>query len=212
MEAIYAELCARHKGGIAELSNISSFNLDEYVGLSEEDPRSYHYYMRENLFSTIGIEANKGRLPKGAAHDPEQAAAEYDVALAASGGVDMQLLGIGENGHIGFNEPLSGLSTRTRVVALAKATLEQNAKMFGGDYNNVPKQAITMGIGTILEARSILLVATGSAKARAVAQSVEGALSASMPGSALQLHAKCIVVLDQGAASELGQREASERP
>lgn len=210
MEAIYAGLCERHHAGQLDVSKITSFNLDEYVGLPGSHAQSYQYYMRQKLFDSVGISQEYGHVPQGDAQDPHQEAAAYDHAIMESGGIDVQLLGLGENGHIGFNEPLSGLKTRTRVVALAEATLAQNSGMFGDDPQQVPKQAITMGIGTILEAKSTLLVATGDAKAAAVSGSVEGPLSSAVPGSALQMHGQCLVLLDEKAASGLRRRSAIE--
>ncbi|MBR0560704.1 glucosamine-6-phosphate deaminase [Neokomagataea anthophila] len=210
MEAIYAGVSERHRRGDVDFSKITSFNLDEYVGLSKTHPQSYSYYMREKLFDHVGVSDGRGRIPAGDAADPDQEAAAYDRAIVEKGGIDLQLLGLGENGHIGFNEPLSGLTTRTRVVALDEATLTQNAEMFSGDPEGVPKRAITMGIGTILEAKSTVLVATGDAKATAVAASLEGALSSAVPGSALQMHRECLVLLDDKAASGLKCRSSIE--
>nr|WP_294917091.1 glucosamine-6-phosphate deaminase [uncultured Neokomagataea sp.] len=210
MEAVYDILCAHHGAGSIDLSNVTSFNLDEYVGLSKEHPQSYRYYMRKKFFDRVGITEARGHLPAGDALDPGKEAEAYDHAIAEKGGIDLQLLGLGENGHIGFNEPLSGLTTRTRVVALAEATRTQNAEMFSGDPSQVPKQAITMGIGTILEAKSTLLVATGATKSLAVAGSIEGPLSSVVPGSALQMHKDCLVLLDAQAASRLTCRSSIE--
>ena len=137
-------------------------------------------------------------------------AVAYEARIVQAGGIDLQLLGLGDNGHIGFNEPLSSLAGRTRVVTLARATLEQNAGMFDGDLARVPMRAITMGTGTILEARKLLMVVTGARKAAIVARAIEGPLSAAVPGSAVQCHADCLVLLDRAAASSLAQRDAIE--
>ena len=149
-----------------------------------------------------------GAAPDGAAVDAEAEADRYEAAIDAAGGIDLQLLGLGENGHIGFNEPFSGLSSRTRVVTLDRATLVQNAAMFGGDPACVPGRAITMGVGTILAARRIVLAVTGAAKAAALAEVVEGPLCARVPGSALQMHADCWVVADEAAAAQAALRAA----
>ncbi|GBR43955.1 glucosamine-6-phosphate deaminase [Neokomagataea thailandica] len=210
MEAIYAGLCERHRTGQVDVASITSFNLDEYVGLPKNHPQSYRHYMREKLFDSVGVPEIRGHVPCGDALNPDQEAASYDQAIAEAGGIDLQLLGLGGNGHIGFNEPLSGFRTRTRVVALAEATLAQNSGMFEGDPDQVPKCAITMGVGTILEAKSILLVATGAAKAEAVAGSIEGPLSSVVPGSAVQMHQECLVLLDEQAASGLKRRASIE--
>jgi len=206
MEAVYAELSALHRTNRIDFSRITTFNLDEYVGLSGEDVRSYQSYMRTKLFDPLGLAMQQTHIPKGDAQDPSFEAEAYEQSIASVDGIDLQLLGIGENGHIGFNEPLSGFNTRSRVVTLAEATLEQNAPMFDSDIDRVPKRAITMGIATILAARSLLLVATGEAKADAVARAIEGPLSAAVPGSAIQLHAHCLVILDEAAAQNLTLR------
>lgn len=208
MEAIYALLAetARREG--LDFSGVTTFNLDEYAGLSGEDEQSYRFYMQQHLFSHVNVVAERTHVPDGAPADPDAEAADYEARIAAAGGIDLQLLGLGENGHIGFNEPLSSLYGRTHVVTLAQATLEQNAGMFGGDSGKVPARALTMGTGTILDSRGALLVVTGEKKAAIVARAVEGPVSALVPGSALQLHPRCLVVLDEAAASCLTQREA----
>lgn len=207
MEAIYARLVDAHREDGLDFSRVRTFNLDEYIGLTPSDPRSYAHYMRRHLFDAARIAPERTRLPDGAAADPCAESAAYEAAIRAAGGLDVQLLGLGENGHIGFNEPLSSLASRSRPVVLDPATRAQNAAMFGGDPANVPLRAITMGIGTILDAQSLLTVATGAAKAEALAASVEGPVSASMPGSALQLHADCLVIADEDAASRLARRD-----
>ncbi|NHO33173.1 glucosamine-6-phosphate deaminase [Acetobacter fallax] len=206
MEAIYRLLAREHTEHGLDFSAVTTFNLDEYVGLPGTHDQSYRYYMQTHLFDHVNVTTAQTHVPDGAASDPDAEAEAYDTSIAASGGIDLQLLGLGENGHIGFNEPLSALSSRTRVVTLDCATLEQNAGMFGGDATKVPTRALTMGTGTILDSRETLLVVTGAAKADILARVVEGPVSALVPGSALQLHQHCLVILDEAAASGLTQR------
>lgn len=203
MEAVYDELVAGHAAGLADLGRMRTFNLDEYVGLAPDDPRSYHHYMRERLFDRIGLPRSRSRLPNGVAPDLPAEARAYEAAIAAAGGIDLQLLGMGETGHIGFNEPLSALMSRTREKALTPTTRAQNAAMFGGDPDAVPPRALTMGVGTILEAREVLLVVTGSAKAEMLARATEGPITARISATALQLHPNCKVVVDEAAAGGL---------
>jgi glucosamine-6-phosphate deaminase len=204
MLPLYAELVARHRQGLS-FAGVSSFNLDEYIGLAPDHPCSYHRYMREALFDQIDIDPARTCLPRGDAADPAAEAALYEQRIAAAGGIDLQLLGIGQNGHIGFNEPTSSLGSRTRIKTLTASTRRANRQYFDSD-DAVPRFALTMGIATILAARTCLLLATGAAKAEAVARMIEGSVSASCPASALQMHAKAIIVLDAGAASALALR------
>jgi glucosamine-6-phosphate deaminase len=203
MEAIYDELVAGHRAGLADLARMRTFNLDEYVGLAPDDPRSYHHYMRERLFDRVGLPPERSRLPNGVARDLRAEAEAYEVAIAAAGGIDLQLLGMGATGHIGFNEPLSALMSRTREKALTPTTRAQNAEMFGGDPGAVPPRALTMGVGTILEAREVLLVVTGATKAAMLARATEGPITARISATALQLHPNCKVIIDEAAAGEL---------
>jgi glucosamine-6-phosphate deaminase len=203
MERVYDRLAAMN----LDFSGCRSFNLDEYIGLPAEDPRSYRSYMDERLFRRVNIVRANTHVPDGMAADLGAEAARYERLIAEAGGIDLQLLGIGEAGHIGFNEPLSALMSRTREKALTPVTRRQNAAMFGGDPDRVPARALTMGVGTILEARELLLLATGSLKSAIVAQAVEGSITAMISASALQLHPRCKVVLDEAAAGALTQRE-----
>lgn len=203
MEAVYQELVAGQARGDADLRGIRTFNLDEYVGLAADDPRSYHAFMRERFFGPIGLPEERTRLPDGMADDLETEALAYEAAIATAGGIDLQLLGLGETGHIGFNEPLSALMSRTRDKALTPLTRQQNAEMFGGDPEAVPTQALTMGVGTILEAREVLLVVTGAKKAKMLALATEGPITARISATALQLHPRCKVIVDEAAAAEL---------
>jgi glucosamine-6-phosphate deaminase len=202
MEAVYHVLAqmGRHEG--LDFSLCRSFNLDEYVGLAPTDPRSYRYYMNRCLFSHVNIDLRNTHLPDGLAEDLDAECRQYEKKIERFGGIDLQLLGIGAAGHIGFNEPLSALRSRTRVKALSPATVEQNAEFFGGAAN-VPRRAITMGVGTILEGRRCLLLATGEEKAGVIAKAVEGPITAMISATALQLHPRCTVVVDEPAASQL---------
>ncbi|MCT4371317.1 glucosamine-6-phosphate deaminase [Yangia mangrovi] len=202
MEAVYEQLIALHRAGSASFAGAQSFNLDEYVGLSGDHPCSYRRYMAEKLFDQIDIAPGSAHLPMGEVADPEAEAARYEAAIAAAGDIDLQLLGLGLNGHIGFNEPTSSLSSITRLKTLERSTREANSRYFP-EGEEPPRLAITMGIGTIMRAREVLLVATGTAKARAVAQVIEGPVSARWPGSVLQMHRHATLVLDRAAASEL---------
>lgn len=202
MEAVYERLIALHREGGASFARAQSFNLDEYVGLAGDHPCSYRHYMAEKLFDHIDIPADAAHLPVGEAADPEAEAARYEAEIVAAGDIDLQLLGLGLNGHIGFNEPTSSLTSITRLKTLERSTREANSRYFP-DGEAPPRLAITMGIGTIMRAREVLLVATGAAKAPAVAQVIEGPVSARWPGSILQMHRHATLILDRAAASEL---------
>ncbi len=206
MLPVYDKLRQIHSAENLSFSGITTFNLDEYVGLAPSHPASYHSYMRNCLFDHIDIDPARTFLPRGDAADPNQEAEKYEAQIAAAGGIDLQLLGIGRNGHIGFNEPTSSLNSKTRIKTLTASTREANRPYFAVD-EETPKYALTMGIGTILAARNCLLLATGASKAEAVARCVEGPISAACPASALQLHPKATLVLDQQAASALELRE-----
>jgi glucosamine-6-phosphate deaminase len=203
MERVYDRLAAMH----LDFSGCRTFNLDEYIGVPADDEHSYRRYMDEHLFSRVNIARANTHVPDGMAADLGAEAVRYERLIAAAGGIDLQLLGIGEAGHIGFNEPLSALMSRTREKALTPVTRRQNAAMFGGDPNRVPARALTMGVGTILEARELLLLATGPAKAEILASAVEGPITAMISASALQLHPRCKIVLDEAAGARLSQRE-----
>jgi glucosamine-6-phosphate deaminase len=196
------DLC--RKAGTS-LSDITTFNLDEYIGLAPEHPASYHSYMQENLFSKLDFDPRNTHLPRGDAADPDAEAQRYEALIAQAGGIDLQLLGIGRNGHIGFNEPSSSLASRTRVKTLTAATHDANRQYFDTP-DQLPKCALTMGVGTILDSHECLLIATGDDKADAVAKMVEGPITASCPASALQFHRHVTVVLDEQAASQLQLR------
>jgi len=209
MEEVYRRLILRHRAGRFSLAKAQSFNLDEYVGLAPDHPCSYWHYMRTHLFDHVDLPSAHARLPHGDAPDAGEEAERYEAAITAAGDIGLQLLGLGANGHIGFNEPSSSLSSLTRVKTLARSTRDANARFFD-NAGEVPHLAITMGIGTILRAEEVLLLAFGPGKAEAVARMVEGPISAFCPASALQLHRKVTVVLDAGAASRLELREYYE--
>ena len=204
--ALYQELIAKNKAGEISFSQATTFNLDEYLGLTGDHPQSYRHFMNEQLFSHIDINKDNTFVPPGDALNPITACKEYEDKIVAAGGVDVQLLGIGRNGHIGFNEPSSGLRSRTRVKTLTKATVDDNARFFAADEYQ-PQLSITMGIGTILEAKKVVLLATGENKADAVRAMIEGPLMAACPASALQLHQDAVIVIDKAAASKLADLE-----
>ncbi len=206
MESVYAVLAAMHRDEGLDFSRCRTFNLDEYVGLAPEDEHSYRHYMNCHLFGKVNIGLRNTRLPNGTAVDLDAECASYEAAIKKTGGIDFQLLGIGSNGHIGFNEPLSSLRSRTRVMTLSPATISQNQRYFENP-DMMPKRAITMGVGTILESKRCLLLATGSAKAGVIARAVEGSVSSMVPASALQIHPRCAVILDEAAAAGLSEKE-----
>lgn len=200
-QVLYAELIRRNRRGDLSFSLIETFNLDEYLGIGAEHPLSFHRAMRDSLFAQVDIDPLNTHLPRGDSSDPVAEAEAYEALIKTRGGIDLQILGIGRNGHIGFNEPGSSLSSRTRVKTLSRATVRDN--QLGHPDFEEPIMAITMGIGTILDARSLLVLATGAAKAEAVAAALEGPLAARCPASAIQLHPDATVVLDPEAAADL---------
>ncbi|QDL55064.1 glucosamine-6-phosphate deaminase [Rhodoferax aquaticus] len=200
--ALYKELIAAYQQGQVSFKHVSTFNLDEYLGLSGSHPQSYRHFMNGQLFDHVDINKANTAVPAGDAANPLEACAAYEAAIVAKGGVDIQLLGIGRNGHIGFNEPSSSLRSRTRVKTLTRATIDDNARFFGPDEFQ-PHLSLTMGIGTILESKKIVLLATGESKADAIKATVEGPLSASCPASALQWHEQTVLIVDEAAASKL---------
>ncbi len=206
MERVYRQLVRSHKEEKLDFSLCRTFNLDEYVGLFPSDPNSYRHYMDQHLFRHVNIEPRNTHLPNGLASNLDEECRRYEGLIQRFGGIDLQLLGIGRAGHIGFNEPLSALRSRTRVKALTPLTLRQNAPWFGGE-DKVPRRAITMGVGTIIEARRCLLLATGSSKAEVIAQAVEGPITSMVTASALQLHPRCTVVVDEAAAGKLKEKD-----
>ncbi|HJV48040.1 MAG TPA: glucosamine-6-phosphate deaminase [Geothrix sp.] len=207
MEPVYRLLVDLHREAGLDFSQCSTFNLDEYIGIPADHPCSYRRYMNELLFDHVNIPKVNTHLPDGMAPDLGAECQRYEAAITQAGGIDLQLVGIGSDGHIGFNEPLSSLRSRTREKALTPATREQNAPMFGGDPAGVPRRAITMGVGTILDSRRCLMLVTGKSKAAILAKAVEGPISSMVTASALQLHPRCQVVVDEEAASELNEIE-----
>lgn len=202
VEPVYARLARMHREEALDFSQCRTFNLDEYVGLSGSDPNSYRHYMNHHLFSKVNIDLRNTHLPDGVAADLDAECERYERLIAEYGGIDLQLLGLGRAGHLGFNEPLSAFRSRTRVKALSPLTLAQNAPLFSKP-DKIPRRAITMGIGTILDCRRCLLLATGADKAEIVAQAVEGPMTGMISATALQWHPRCVVVLDEAAASRL---------
>ncbi len=210
MEPVYAELVRLHRQQALDFARCRCFNLDEYVGLDAADPQSYRGFMDRHLFSQVNVASGHTRLPDGAQADLAAEAARYEAAIRDAGGIGLQLLGIGETGHIGFNEPGSPLDSRTREVVLTARTREQNAAMFGGRAEDVPSRALTMGVGTILEAREILLLVTGASKAAMLARALQGPVTPAVTASALRTHPCCTVVADEAAAAELRERARDE--
>jgi glucosamine-6-phosphate deaminase len=206
MESVYDKIVAMYKDGKVDFSKCSSFNLDEYLGLSPEDPNSYRSYMNKFLFDRVNIDKSKTNIPNGLATDWQAECRRYEDAIATSGGIDFQLLGIGGSGHIGFNEPMSSLNSLTSVKALTKATVDINSKLFPNP-EMMPKLAITMGVKTILNTKKTVLMATGESKAEIIAKAVEGPLCAAVTASALQLHENCVVVVDEAAAKNFKMRD-----
>ncbi len=209
MEPLYARWIAQAQAEGLSFSRVRTFNLDEYVGLSAAHPQSYHHYMDRLFFSHTDVVKANTRLPRGDAADPVAEALAYEKAIRDAGGIDLQLVGIGRNGHVGFNEPTSSLGSRTRLKTLTQSTLEANAVHFPSG-ETPPRFVITMGIGSILDTRACLLLATGAQKADAVAQMIEGPVSAACPASALQLHSAATIVLDPEAAGRLQLRDYYE--
>lgn len=203
----YRELVRLHREEALDFSGVTTFNLDEYVGLSPEHPQSYHAFMQEHLFRHVNVRPECIHIPDGQAQDVSGECARYEAAIRHAGGVDLQLLGIGTDGHIGFNEPSSSLASRTRIKTLTDRTRRDNARFFGGDLEQVPMHCITMGVGTIMDARQVLLLASGTNKAQAVAEAVEGAITAMNPASVLQMHPVAKAILDESAAEKLQRLE-----
>ena len=200
---VYNCLIEMYKKGIIDFSKVTTFNLDEYIGLTHEHPQSYYYFMQKNLFCGININEDAVHVPCGTAEDIDSEGVNYDKMIDAAGGIDVQILGIGNNGHIAFNEPGSSLTSRTRMKTLTLDTKIANSRFFGGDINQVPETALTVGVGTIMSAKSVLIIVNGYNKARALQQGVEGAVSQMWTITALQLHEKAIIVADEAATMEL---------
>jgi len=200
---LYAELIRMHREEGLDFSAVTTFNLDEYVGLEKEHAQSYHSFMWQNLFSHININPDKIHIPDGMTTDVPACCAAYEQAIVDAGGIDLQILGIGSDGHIGFNEPTSSFASRTRIKTLTQETVADNARFFDGDESKVPRHCITMGIGTIMAARSNIMLAFGGGKAEAIAAMVEGPVAAMAPASILQHHRNAKVFIDDAAAAQL---------
>jgi glucosamine-6-phosphate deaminase len=199
---LYKNLVRMHREDGLDFSGVTTFNLDEYVGVPPVHPSSFHSYMWAHLFSQINVARERVFIPDGLAADIPAVCRNYEQSIKSAGGIDIQIMGIGTNGHLGFNEPSSSLYSRTRIKTLTEETRLNNAAAFGG-HDNVPLHVITMGLATILESRACLLMAFGRKKAKAIALTVEGPLTAMVPGTVLQLHPRAIVLLDKDSASEL---------
>ncbi|WP_425954654.1 glucosamine-6-phosphate deaminase [Xylanimonas sp. McL0601] len=200
---VYDELARRHAEDGLSFAQARGFMLDEYVGLPAEHPERYRNVIEREIASRVEWAADRVQGPDGLAEDLPAACAAYDEAIAAAGGVDVQILGIGTDGHIAFNEPGSSLASRTRIKTLTAQTREDNARFFDGDIEQVPTHCLTQGLGTIMAARHLVLLATGKHKAEAVHQLVEGPISAMWPGTIMQMHPHATVLVDGAAASRL---------
>lgn len=199
----YKELIRLHKAGQVSFANVITFNMDEYVGLPEEHPESYHSFMWNNFFRHIDIKPENVNILNGNAEDLTKECADYEARIEEAGGIDLFLGGVGEDGHLAFNEPFSSLNSRTRIKTLTQDTIQVNSRFFGGDTRLVPKTALTVGIATVLSAKKVVILATGPKKARAVRHGVEGAYNHKWTISALQVHPNGILVCDDAAADEL---------
>ena len=199
-EGLYRYLVEVYKAGDVDFSQVTTYNLDEYRGISRDNDQSYYYFMRKNLFDHVNIPAEATHIPNGENPDAEAECREYEALIRSIGGVDLQLLGIGNNGHIGFNEPGDCFDKETHCVDLTESTIEANSRFFAS-ADEVPRQAYTMGIGTIMSAKKILLVVSGEGKARAVRDSFFGPVTPKVPASVLQFHRDVTVVADEAALS-----------
>ena len=200
---MYKALIEANKAGKVSFQNVVTVNMDEYIGLPEGHPESYHSFMWNNFFSHIDIKKEHVHILNGNAADPLKECADYEEAIKAAGGIDLFLGGIGPDGHIAFNEPGSSLSSRTRIKTLTTDTIIANSRFFEGDVNKVPKTAMTVGVGTVMDAREVLILVNGHSKARALQQAVEGAVNQMWTITALQLHPHGIIVADEAACAEL---------
>ena len=206
---LYKELIRRHIAEGLDFSKVTTFNLDEYVGLPPSHDQSYHYFMREALFDHINVFPDRVHIPDGMSGDIEAFCDWYEARMRQAGGIDVQILGIGSNGHIAFNEPGSSLGSRTRIKTLTERTIKDNARFFAS-LQEVPHHAITMGIGTIMEAKELIILANGEKKAEAVRAAVEGPITAMTPASIVQMHRKAYFIVDEAAASKLSPEHLEE--
>ncbi|UCE06906.1 MAG: glucosamine-6-phosphate deaminase [bacterium] len=202
---LYQELIRMHKEQGLDFSKITTFNLDEYVGLPPEHPQSYAYFMWDNLFKHINVDPRYVHIPHGMAKDIDQFCEWYEERIENVGGIDLQILGIGANGHIAFNEPGSSLGSRTRIKTLDELTKRDNLRFFTNP-DEVPKYAITMGVGTIMDSKALLLLTNGKNKANAIKATVEGPITALYPATIVQMHRKAFIICDEEAASKLSRK------
>jgi len=203
----YRELIRLHREDGLDFSGVTTFNLDEYVSLPPEHAQSYHAFMHENFFRHVNVRPERIHIPNGMAKDVPAECAHYEDSIRAAGGIDLQLLGIGSDGHIGFNEPTSSLASRTRIKTLTERTRLDNARFFDGDIAQVPMHCITMGVGTIMECRMVVLLAFGANKANAIAEACEGPITAMNPASILQMHPVAKFAIDEPASTSLRKRD-----
>jgi glucosamine-6-phosphate deaminase len=206
MEIVYGDLASMHKNQGLDFSLCRTFNLDEYIGIPAENENSYRFYMNTHLFKRVNIDLRNTHLPNGVASDLARECANYEALIKENGGIDFQLLGIGRSGHIGFNEPLSALQSRTREKALTPVTVAQNSPLFENP-GDMPRRAFTMGVGTILEAKRIVMLVTGAEKADIIAKAVEGPVTSMISATALQLHPRTTVIVDEAAAAKLQEKD-----
>lgn len=204
---LYKKLVQMHVSDGLSFSKVTTFNLDEYVGISADHEASYSSFMKENFFKHLDINLDNTYIPKGSVNDVPQFCLDYEKLIAGAGGIDVQLLGLGSDGHIGFNEPTSSLVSRTRIKTLTPQTREDNARFFNNRIQDVPCHVITMGVGTIMEAKHIVLLAFGAGKAKAVRDTIEGPVTSFVPASILQMHRKVTVIIDEEAAGSLLKKD-----
>ncbi|WP_028992268.1 glucosamine-6-phosphate deaminase [Thermoanaerobacter thermocopriae] len=206
---MYKYLIEMYKKGEIDFSNVITFNLDEYVGLSAEHPQSYHYFMFHNFFHHVNIKKEHIHIPNGVALDFEEECRRYEEEIEKAGGIDLQILGIGVNGHIGFNEPDESIDTKTHVVTLTEDTINANKRFFKS-ADEVPKKAITMGLGSIMKAKKIVLLASGKNKAKAIKETIKGQLTTKVPSTVLTLHPDVTIIIDKEAASLIPDEDLKE--
>ncbi|KAK5208039.1 Glucosamine-6-phosphate isomerase (Glucosamine-6-phosphate deaminase) (GNPDA) (GlcN6P deaminase) [Exophiala xenobiotica] len=202
-EIIYRYLVQAHKAGEISFANVVTFNMDEYVGIPEDHPKSYHSFMYKHFFAHVDINPANVNILNGNAPNLAAECADYEARITKAGGIDLFLGGIGPDGHIAFNEPGSSLRSRTRVKTLAEDTIRANSRFFGGDLSQVPKQALTVGVGTVMDAREVLVIVLGANKALALAKTIEGGISQMWTASALQMHEQAMIVCDDAATDEM---------
>jgi glucosamine-6-phosphate deaminase len=202
-EKIYAALVSAHRAGHVSFANVITFNMDEYVGLPEDHPESYHSFMYKHFFAHIDIDPSNVNILNGNAPNLVAECANYEKKILAAGGIDLFLGGIGPDGHIAFNEPGSSLASRTRIKTLAEETIRANSRFFNNDLHQVPKQALTVGVGTVMDAREVVLIVLGATKALALVKTIEGGVSQMWTASCLQMHPNAMIVCDEGATDEM---------